>query len=182
MNKIKRFVGLVVTFCMLMSFGCMNVLASSETSFTASHIENITDAEILSMEGPSVTFEGILEKDKSGNYTGELRSGYTTVTCVLNGNTAGVPELYSIHIVWKGGNAVQSIKADNLYIVGDSSYYTQGFFIQGLSSTYGTRTVGTCVIPTSGDSVYVSTNNLQCYFYNEDYWIKFGEIGGWVDV
>lgn len=39
-----------------------------------------------------------------------------------------------------------------------------------------------CVIPDTEESVYISTNNLRCYFYNEDYWIKFNEIGGWVDV
>lgn len=42
--------------------------------------------------------------------------------------------------------------------------------------------IGFCVIPDTEESVYISTNNLRCYFYNEDYWIKFNEIGGWVDV
>ena len=134
------------------------------------------------MEGPSVTFEGVLNKNNSGNYAGMLRSGFTTITCVLSGNTAGVPEVYSIHIVCKGTNAVQAIKANNLYIAGDSMYHSKGFFIDGLSSSTGTRTIGSCIIPTSEDEVYVSTNNLKCFFYNEDYWIKFGEIGGWVKV
>ena len=73
-------------------------------------------------------------------------------------------------------------RADNLYIVGDSQYYSKGFLIDGLSATQGYRSIGTCVIPDTEESVYISTNNLRCYFYNEDYWIKFNEIGGWVDV
>ena len=108
--------------------------------------------------------------------------GFTTVTCVLSGRTGGIPTLYTIYIRWQGSNAVQALRADNLYIVGDSQYYSKGFLIDGLSATQGYRSIGTCVIPDTEESVYISTNNLRCYFYNEDYWIKFNEIGGWVDV
>lgn len=182
MNIIRKFIGFVAAVCFVMSLWSTNAFASSKMSYTASCDENISDAEVLSMEGPSVTFEGVLNKNNSGNYAGMLRSGFTTITCVLSGNTAGVPEVYSIHIVCKGTNAVQAIKANNLYIAGDSMYHSKGFFIDGLSSSTGTRTIGSCIIPTSEDEVYVSTNNLKCFFYNEDYWIKFGEIGGWVKV
>ena len=123
----------------------------------------------MSLDGPSTTFDGRLFLDENGNYSGQLRSGFTTVTCVLSGRTGGIPTLYTIYIRWQGSNAVQALRADNLYIVGDSQYYSKGFLIDG-------------VIPDTEESVYISTNNLRCYFYNEDYWIKFNEIGGWVDV
>ena len=128
MNIIRKFIGFVAAVCFVMSLWSTNAFASSKMSYTASCDENISDAEVLSMEGPSVTFEGVLNKNNSGNYAGMLRSG------------------------------------------------------DGLSSSTGTRTIGSCIIPTSEDEVYVSTNNLKCFFYNEDYWIKFGEIGGWVKV
>lgn len=126
MNIIRKFIGFVAAVCFVMSLWSTNAFASSKMSYTASCDENISDAEVLSMEGPSVTFEGVLNKNNSGNYAGMLRDG--------------------------------------------------------LSSSTGTRTIGSCIIPTSEDEVYVSTNNLKCFFYNEDYWIKFGEIGGRVKV
>ena len=52
-----------------------------------------------------------------------------------------------------------------------------GGMIGSVVLTWRLLMVGTYLL-----SVYISTNNLRCYFYNEDYWIKFNEIGGWVDV
>ena len=135
---------------------CLLLSINFETVF-ASDIETNTNADIMSLDGPSTT-------------------------CVLSGRTGGIPTLYTIYIRWQGSNAVQALRADNLYIVGDSQYYSKGFLIDGLSATQGYRSIGTCVIPDTEESVYISTNNLRCYFYNEDYWIKFNEIGGWVDV
>ena len=142
---------------------CLLLSINFETVF-ASDIETNTNADIMSLDGPSTTFDGRLFLDENGNYSGQLRSGFTTVTCVLSGRTGGIPTLYTIYIRWQGSNAVQ------------------GFLIDGLSATQGYRSIGTCVIPDTEESVYISTNNLRCYFYNEDYWIKFNEIGGWVDV
>lgn len=174
MKKIKKIMSLFLAFSLLLSLNFTTVFASTT--------EKIRDNGIMLLEGPSTTFEGHLVLDENGNYSGQLRSGFTTVTCVLSGRTGGIPTLYTIYIRWKGSNAVQALQADNLYIVGESQYYNRKFFIDGLSDTQGYCSVGTCVIPDEEESVYVSTNNLRCFFYNEDYWIKFNEIGGWVEV
>ena len=174
MKKIRKVMSIFLACCLLLSINFETVFASD--------IETNTNADIMSLDGPSTTFDGRLFLDENGNYSWQLRSGFTTVTCVLSGRTGGIPTLYTIYIRWQGSNAVQALRADNLYIVGDSQYYSKGFLIDGLSATQGYRSIGTCVIPDTEESVYISTNNLRCYFYNEDYWIKFNEIGGWVDV
>lgn len=105
---------------------CLLLSINFETVF-ASDIETNTNADIMSLDGPSTTFDGRLFLDENGNYSGQLRSGFTTVTCVLSGRTGGIPTLYTIYIRWQGSNAVQALRADNLYIVGDSQYYSKGF-------------------------------------------------------
>lgn len=76
---------------------------------------------------------------------------------------------------------MQSIKADlpwilDTNIINYTNYYYDGFFISGLSSTSGYRSIGTCYIPSEITKVRIRTAGLQAYFYNEDFWVKFNEI------
>ena len=129
MKKIRKVMSIFLACCLLLSINFETVFASD--------IETNTNADIMSLDGPSTTFDGRLFLDENGNYSGQLRSGFTTVTCVLSGRTGGIPTLYTIYIRWQGSNAVQALRADNLYIVGDSQYYSKGFLIDGLSATQG---------------------------------------------
>ena len=83
-------------------------------------------------EGPSVTYTGELTRNESGAFSGQIRSGITTVTCILSGNTGGISTLYNIYIRWNGTNQVQSIQADKLWILNTSitspvTYYYKSF-------------------------------------------------------
>ncbi len=91
--------------------------------------------------------------------------------------------MYQIYISWKGGNQVQSIQADRLKITNTSNlnsvtYYNNSFFIQGLSATQGSKTVGGCIIPANVKTVRIKTTGLRAYFYDRDYWIRMNEING----
>ncbi len=172
MKTIKKIMSIILMCSMLLALNIVTIAASNTNG----------NVDVMSLEGPSATFEGSLVKDENGNYSGQLRSGFTQVSCVLSGGTGGISTLYTVYIRWQGSNAVQALSANNLYITGDSQYRNKGFLIDGLSSNSGYRSVGTCTIPSSEDRVYISTNNLRCFFYNEDIWIRFNEIGGWVNV
>ncbi len=78
---------------------CLLLSINFETVF-ASDIETNTNADIMSLDGPSTTFDGRLFLDENGNYSGQLRSGFTTVTCVLSGenwwNSYLIYDLYSL--------------------------------------------------------------------------------------
>lgn len=53
------------------------------------------------LEGSSATFEGCLVLDENGNYTGQLRSGFTTVTCILSGGTGGISFSWYLYNSWQ---------------------------------------------------------------------------------
>ena len=38
--------------------------------------------------------------------------------------------------------------------------------------------IGTCTIPERVSKVRIKTTGLQAYFYNENFWIRIGEING----
>ena len=42
--------------------------------------------------------------------------------------------------------------------------------------------IGTCTIPERVSKVRIKTTGLQAYFYNENYWIRIGEINGTTSV
>ena len=100
MKKIRKVMSIFLACCLLLSINFETVFASD--------IETNTNADIMSLDGPSTTFDGRLFLDENGNYSGQLRSGFTTVTCVLSGRTGGIPTLYTIYIRWQGSNAVQA--------------------------------------------------------------------------
>ena len=78
---------------------CLLLSINFETVF-ASDIETNTNADIMSLDGPSTTFDGRLFLDENGNYSRQLRSGFTTVTCVLEWknwwNSYLIYDLYSL--------------------------------------------------------------------------------------
>lgn len=92
MKKIRKVMSIFLACCLLLSINFETVFASD--------IETNTNADIMSLDGPSTTFDGRLFLDENGNYSGQLRSGFTTVTCVLSGRTGGIPtliyDLYSL--------------------------------------------------------------------------------------
>lgn len=79
MKKIRKVMSIFLACCLLLSINFETVFASD--------IETNTNADIMSLDGPSTTFDGRLFLDENGNYSGQLRSGFTTVTCVLSGRT-----------------------------------------------------------------------------------------------
>ena len=83
MKKIRKVMSIFLACCLLLSINFETVFASD--------IETNTNADIMSLDGPSTTFDGRLFLDENGNYSGQLRSGFTTVTCVLSGRTGGIP-------------------------------------------------------------------------------------------
>ena len=42
--------------------------------------------------------------------------------------------------------------------------------------------IGTCTIPERVSKVRIKTTGLQAYFYNENFWIRIGEINGTTSV
>lgn len=181
MKKIaRRIISLILVVCMFFTVNSSTIYAKE--------ISDNFDNYIMSLEGPSTTFEGTLVQNEQGDYVGTLRSGMTTVTCVLSGRTGGIATLYQVYIRWKGTNQVQSIQASNLSITDanmlhdQTPFFSKDFFIQGLSATSGYKPIGTCTIPESISKVHIKTTGLCAYFYNEDFWISLGEINGTLSV
>lgn len=181
MKYIKRFLSIVLVFSVL--------FYSSGLSVHASEITDEDDKQydyIMSLEGPSVLFEGNLTKNSDGNFVGTLRSGWSTISCVLSGDTAGVSRLYKVYIRWTGHNAIQAIKAKNITIKNanilssDEPYFDRPFFIQGLSSASGYKDIGTCYIDDNVKNVKVKTEGLMVALYddNEFVFMSTGEISG----
>ena len=167
---------------LLVQIGTVTVSASEYEFKQNSNISSY----IMSLDGPTVYYYDV-EKGKltTKNAANRLFNDIdaTAISCVLSGNTAGIPELYGVYIRWYGNNLVEKISADNLTIknsnwLSPDVYYSKGFNISGLSSKNGYRSVGACYIPKSVNSVYMKTTRLGAYFYDKDYWIKLGEISG----
>lgn len=178
MKKIRNFLCILLSVCLFAS------LAS--TTFAAEDSKYFADKNIKYYEGPTVTID--LYEDENGNFVGSARSGFTEVTAALTSNTAGTPNLYTIYIKWEGTNSVQAIKASALNIINNNMlsdpkvFYDEGFFIDGLSSQKGMRSIGTCYIDDDVEKVRVISTDLMAYFYNESYWLSLKQMNGTIEL
>ena len=177
MKRIRNFLCILLSICLFTSLATTTVAAENSKYFA--------DKNIKYYEGPTVTID--LSEDENGNFAGSTRSGLTAVTAVLTSNTAGVPNLYTIYIKWEGTNSVQAIKASALNIINNNMldpqvFYNQGFFIDGLSSQSGMRSIGTCYIDDDVEKVRVISTDLMAYFYNESFWLSLRQMNGTIKL
>lgn len=185
--KNKKMLSSVVCCVMLLT---TIFLTNSYTKIYASDWQNLK-------EGPSVEFDlgasgsTTLQKDVEGNYNGQINAqsstGVTVVKCFMSARTGGIDGLYEIYISWSGTNQVANIKASSLKITSTSilspkTYYNKSFFINGGSSLYGSRTIGTVYISPTVKKVRVKTTGLKCYFNNRDYWVSTGNLNGTINL
>lgn len=178
MKRIRNFLCILLSLCLFTSLATTTIAAENSKYFA--------DKNIKYYEGPTVTID--LYEDENGNFVGSTRSGLTYVTAVLTSNTAGVPNLYTIYIKWEGTNSVQAIKATALNILNANMlsdphvFYDQGFFIDGLGSAKGMRSIGTCYIDDDVEKVRVISTDLMAYFYNESFWLSLRQMNGTIKL
>lgn len=84
---------------------CLLLSINFETVFT-SDIETNTNADIMSLDGPSTTFDGRLFLDETATIQGNLQWLYSSNMCPEWKNWWN-STLYTIYIRWQGSNAVQ---------------------------------------------------------------------------
>ena len=63
-----------------------------------------------------------------------------------------------------------------------SSYFRYGLMVLFPAMRRKSAVIGTCTIPERVSKVRIKTTGLQAYFYNENFWIRIGEINGTTSV
>ncbi len=191
--NLKKIICFLLVAIFTLSFGLTSY--AQKANDLEANVVTKSDADVMALEGPTVYVDlgeygsGELTRDGDGNYSGELtpRSGITTFTCTMTGYIDSIKNYYEIGIKWSGSNKVNYISADNLTVKSTSifsseEYWSNPFYIPAGSTTSGYKPIGYVIIDPDVTKVKVETSGLKAFFNNEDYWIKFNEISGNINL